>query len=102
MGVHWAQKAKFAKHWYHEVNVALGPNIPPAPLKKAKLTLTRCSSICPDSDGLVSSFKHIIDGLVRGRVLVNDKFENIGMPEYLWEKAAKGSGHVKIKVQEII
>lgn len=74
---------------------------PKWPLKKAKLTLIRYSSVCPDSDGLVSGFKHIIDGLVIGRVLVNDKFENIGMPTYLWEKAAPRGGRIRVIVEEV-
>lgn len=74
---------------------------PPEPLKKARLTLIRRSSARPDTDGLVSGFKHIIDGLVEARVLENDSFEHIGFPDYRWEHAKAGKGHVSIKVEEL-
>lgn len=73
--------------------------IPPKPLKRAKLTLTRCSSQEPDFDGLVSSFKHIIDGLILGGIIENDKMSNIGQPTYIWEKAPREKGKVIIEVE---
>ncbi len=69
------------------------------PLKKAHLTLTRHSSIRPDSDGLVSSFKHVIDGLVDTKIIVDDDYKTIGMPTYLWEKAPAKKGYITIKVE---
>lgn len=74
---------------------------PKAPLLKAKITCTRVSSQPMDSDNLVSGFKPIIDGLVDAKVLVNDRFENIGMPDYRWEKGRKAKGCVKIEVEEL-
>ena len=71
------------------------------PLSRAKLTLTRYSSVCPDPDGLVSSFKSVLDGLVECGVLENDRFTNIGMPTYAWEKAPKNEGKAKVIVEEI-
>lgn len=68
------------------------------PLKKAQLILTRVSAVSPDSDGLVSSFKWVIDGLVRAGVLVNDGYGNIGMPEYRWEKGSRGQGKIRVVV----
>src|SRR3954469_12425023 len=57
---------------------------PPIPIKRARLTLIRCSRTRPDPDGLTSSFKHVIDALVVARVLENDRHENIGFPNYDW------------------
>lgn len=74
---------------------------PRAPLKKAKLALTRFSAVRPDSDGLVGGFKPVIDGLVDARVLENDRFENIGFPTFLWEMAKRGEGRIRIQVEEI-
>lgn len=73
---------------------------PPAPLQHAKLTLLRASSVEPDYDGLVSGFKHVIDCLVEAGILINDKRENIGVPDYLWEKAPMGKGFIRVTVEE--
>lgn len=97
----WRAAHSHAKAWKRSVWAAVWPLRPPEPLKKARLTLTRHSSSRPDTDGLVSGFKHIIDGLVEARVLEDDSFEHIGMPDYRWEKAKSGQGHVSIKVEEL-
>jgi Holliday junction resolvase RusA-like endonuclease len=87
--------------WKRTVWLLVVGKRPASPLKRARLTLIRCSSTRPDSDGLVSSFKHVIDGLVEARVLENDRYENIGFPNYAWEKAPSGKGHCKIRIEEI-
>lgn len=98
---HWAMKVKEARHWHQAVLAATSAHKPEIPLFKAKLTLTRISSSCPDSDGLVSSFKHVVDGLRHAKIIKDDKFINIGMPEYRWEKGAKGNGHIEITVEAV-
>jgi len=100
--MHWAVLAKENRHWKAMVNLMVCGHRPKAPLKRARLTLTRFSSVSPDSDGLVSGFKRIIDGLVASGVLENDRYENIGMPQYLWQKEAPGRGRVHIKIEEIV
>jgi hypothetical protein len=65
------------------------------------LTLTRGSSVQPDYDGLVSGFKHVIDGLVLAKVLINDDQETIGIPEYKWVKADPKEGFIRVTVEEI-
>lgn len=97
--MHWAQKAKMTRYWHQMVALAVGPNRPPKPLSKAILTLTRFSSRCPDPDGLVSTFKHVIDGLVRYSVLKDDRYENISMPIYKWEKTGTKNGKIKVLVE---
>lgn len=100
---HWAIKAKEANSWKTQVAWKVRElGAPIRPLKIAKLTLIRFSSSEPDPDGLVSSFKHIIDGLVEADVLENDKMSNIGMPAYSWQKCPRGKGSVQIIVEEII
>lgn len=74
---------------------------PEHPLFKAKLTLIRASSRECDYDGLVSSFKHIIDGLTQCGVLVDDSKDHIGIPDYRQIKAKINEGYVTIKVEEI-
>lgn len=99
----WQAKAKEARKWKEHVfnAVLIAHSIPKSPLTKAKLTLVRHSSAEPDFDGLVSSFKHVIDGLIHAKVLVNDKVSNIGQPTYLWKLAKRNKGFIQIKVEEV-
>src|ERR1700751_3965984 len=100
--LHWRARHAENKKWMKEVHPMLqGAFRPMRPLKRAKLTLTRVSSVSIDSDNLVISFKPIIDALVTCKVLVNDKFENIGMPDYRWEKGKPKQGFVKIRIEEV-
>ena len=99
LGRHWRARSGHANKWMGKVLVAISRKQPPEPLAKATLTLTRCSSNEPDPDGLVGSFKSIIDALVKLNVLENDKMTNIGMPTYLWEKVPRGDGKIKVKVE---
>lgn len=74
---------------------------PPRPLKKAKLTLTRFSSKRPDYDGLVSSFKPIVDGLVEAKILEDDNHDVIGIPKYDWQPAPLREGKIWVEVWEV-
>ncbi len=98
---HWVHRWKEAKKWKKLVALEILSRGPCTLLQKAKITLTRYSSRCPDSDGLVSSFKHVIDGIVASGMLPNDTFKTIGMPEYKWEKAPAKKGKIKVKIEEI-
>lgn len=105
-GTHWSVKKKEADNWKRAVNneVVHYFSFPetrdkfPGSMEKAKLILTRFSSTSPDPDGLVSGFKHVVDGLVEAGVLKNDKISNIGMPEYRWEKCAPKKGKIRVEV----
>lgn len=101
MSMHWTKKGAYVKHWHRMVSLLVGSKKPTKPLPKAVLTLTRFSSSEPDFDGLVSSFKPVIDALIVCGVLVNDKPSNIGQSKYLWEKAKPKQGKIKIKVEEV-
>jgi len=96
---HWAIIRRERDAWIAAVICISRAKLPRAPLQKAKLTLTRHSASAPDPDGLVSGFKAIVDGLVRAKVLVNDRFENIGMPDYRWVKAAPKKGFIQVRVE---
>ena len=96
---HWRTKHGHTKVWKRKTWRAVWPCLPPEPLERAVLTITRCSSVRPDYDGLVSSAKCIIDGLVEAGVLANDKHENIQVPIYTWEQAPRGKGCMRIKVE---
>ena len=97
---HWAVKKKEAHRWHVLVLYCVSKHRPSKPLKKAKLHLIRFSTMSPDFDGLVSSFKHVIDGLVNARVLEDDKFSNIGQPTYEWKKAKPKEGKIWVEIKE--
>lgn len=99
----WRAKHGEAQKWKARVMKALVCSsrvLPAEPWQKARLTLTRCSSVEPDFDGLVSSFKHVIDGLIVSGIIENDKMSNIGIPEYRWEKVPPGKGKIKVRVEK--
>lgn len=97
---HWSHKVRQAKRWKWLVGLRIGHHKPLEPLKKAKIVLTRASSRVPDADGLVSSFKHVIDGLVVHDVILDDSMTVIGMPEYKWTKAPPKNGYIEVEVFE--
>ncbi len=98
---HWRSLQNEANKWKREVALFIGNCGPVKPLERATLKLTRHSSAEPDYDGLVSSFKHVIDGLVRSGVLVNDKLSNIGVPDYKWARCARNKGFISVEVLEV-
>lgn len=98
---HWAVKTKIAKEWKAAVYMMTIKNKPKKPLLKAKITLTRHSSSCPDADGLTASFKHILDGLTFSSVIKDDNMQCIGFPEYKWVKTTRGKGFVTVRIQEL-
>jgi Holliday junction resolvase RusA-like endonuclease len=100
-GTHWRVIKQERDKWKMAVIAVAARWKPATPLTRARLTLTRCSTTQPDPDGLVSGFKAIVDGLVRAGVLEDDKGKNIGFPDYRWEKAPRGKGCVRVKVEEI-
>lgn len=97
----WRALWRMNRRWKRDVILLVQPKRPPAPLERAKLTLIRASSVAPDSDGLVSGFKAVIDGLREARVIANDRYQNIGMPDYRWEPATQGKGFIRVIVEGI-
>lgn len=85
--------------WLNEIYYNTLGKRPKCPLLKAKLTLWRCSSIAPDYDGLVSSFKFVIDALVACKIIIDDNMSVIGVPEFHWSYASKNNGFIAIKVE---
>jgi hypothetical protein len=99
-GRHWAAMKKYRDYWHALVAAAVCGKKPPKPLKYANLTLVRFSSVEPDWDGNVSSWKPVIDALRYCGVLEDDKVSNIGTPKCLWEKAKPKHGHIFVSVEE--
>lgn len=97
--VHWRNKHAHAKRWKDAVILYTRKYKPDSAFEKASLTLTRISSKRPDFDGLVSSFKHVIDGLIEAGIIINDTHDVIGVPDYQWEKGKQKLGMIRIKVE---
>jgi len=100
-GMHWGRKSVIANQWKNRVMQAIGANTPLAPCQKARIVCRRYSSKEPDYDGLVSSFKHVIDGLILARVIADDAMSFIGMPEFSWHKAPPKKGYIEVEVYEL-
>lgn len=98
---HWAVKNSHAKTWKTLILYATVGKRPLEPLTKARLTLTRCSAKEPDFDGLVSSFKHVVDALIFSKIIIDDSTKHVGIPTYVWEKAKPKEGKIRIKVEEL-
>jgi len=98
---HWSVKRRHAVKWKRLVTLAVLSNRPTVPLQKARLKLTRFSSGRCDSDGLVSCFKHVIDGLVASGVLKDDSFKHIGMPTYEHKSAPQKKGYIQVEITEV-
>lgn len=96
---HWTNAHKNSKKWVSQVWMKCWHKKPEMPLKQAKLVLTRHTMRPPDFDGLVGSFKPVIDGLVRAGIIENDTQDCIGQPVYLREKAGRGKGKITITVE---
>jgi hypothetical protein len=98
---HWYVKAKSNREWRGAACLAAKAQKPARPLERAKVTYIRRSSRPLDADNLTASFKPVQDGLVDAGVLANDKWENIGFPTYLWEKAPMKQGGITVIVEEV-
>lgn len=98
---HWRHADNERKKWQAYVAAQVLRNgRPPSPLRKAKLTLIRFSSVEPDFDGLVRGMKSVVDGLVISGVLENDKLSNTGPWNCHWEKAKPKCGRILVIVED--
>jgi hypothetical protein len=98
---HWAQRKAEADKWKNMVDLACMGKRPQKPLKTARIAYIRHSSVEPDFDGLVSTFKHIQDGLILAGIIENDKPSNIGQPSFRWFREKPGKGFVEVLVEEL-
>lgn len=100
-GSYWQVVAEKRK-WEKLIVFQVGNNRPAKPLKIAKVSFTRFSSVEPDDDNLAASFKRVRDILVNIGILENDKPGNFegGKPEYIFEKTAPKTGRIRVVVEE--
>lgn len=98
----WRNRYKEDNLWKKEVMVGVCQGKKPKkPLELARITLVRHSSNEPDYEGLVSTFKPILDALIITKVIVDDKVKNIGRPDYIWQYAPPKTGFIEITVESI-
>jgi len=86
--LHFAKKNKIKDQWVNAVMLSTTGKKPEKPLSNCYLVLVRFSCSMPDYDGLVSGFKHPIDGLVRAGVLVDDNYAITGQWDCRWKKVS--------------
>lgn len=97
LGANWKVRVGNSKTWLSKLDRAITTR-PIKPLTKVRLRFTRASGSEPDHDGLVSGFKAVQDALVKLDIIINDKPSNIGSPEYVWERAPKLKGFIRIEL----
>jgi hypothetical protein len=97
---HWARYRDDGA-WKSAVTALARPRRPKVPLDRYRLHLTRFSSMEPDYDGLVSTWKSVVDGLREAGVIANDRYSNSGPWLCDWEKSSPKSGHIRIVVESI-
>lgn len=99
-GKHWGVRHRESRRWYRLIlDKAKTNQIFGLELEKAHLTLTRHSSHELDVDNLCGSWKYPLDGLVKAKVIKDDKPSVIGAPIFLWQKAAQKKGKITIKIE---
>lgn len=108
-GHHWSREARYRKSWHWLVRCAVGNVRPAAPLAHARVVLTRHSRRAPDPDNLAASWKPVLDGLVRARVLLDDSPAHVELASR-WERwempegrpvSGRGAGHISLRVEGI-
>lgn len=95
---HWAKRARTAKQWKEACGYMLLGKKPKEPLNKIHVVFTRFSSKEPDFDGLVHSFKPILDSLVEYGIVVDDKPSNVSA-DYRWSWAPMRAGKIRVEVK---
>lgn len=93
---HWARK-KHDDQWKEATRI-ISSKPADGPLSSFSLFLTRYSSNEPDYDGLVSSFKSIVDGLKEAGVIADDKLSNTGPWRCEWIKVPSTEGKIRVVI----
>lgn len=78
LGHSYWKKHNNAVLWKKKVKSVVYGLIPESPLELVTLTLTRKSNRFLDYDGLVASFKPVVDSLVENKILKNDTYKITG------------------------
>lgn len=98
LGAKWFVRSSHAKKWKRIIGAILYEHQPIKRLPFAYITLTRHSPRMCDFDGLVGSFKAVLDALVTHGVIEDDspKFVEV---DYQWTKTPTAKQGVSVKVE---
>ena len=103
---HRYAQARSARRLQELVVALVGRKLPSKPLRHARVTMVRRSSVEPDHEGLVLPFKAPLDALCavgrgpRARVIEDDRPSQCERV-YRWERAPRGKGSLVIMVEEL-
>lgn len=100
-GKHYGERSREKDKWHMAVMAATCSKRPRLPLTRAHLKLIRFSPSRPDYDGLVGSFKLVVDGLVKAGVLIDDNLDVTGPWDCSWVKSKKPNWGVGVVVKQI-
>jgi hypothetical protein len=99
---HYLKRHRLNKRWELLIAGVSRGKLPPEPLKKARLTITRHAYRSLDYDGLVGSLKPVVDALVSVGILSDDRWSVTGawVVDQQFRRKAEGS-LLTISVDEI-
>ncbi len=102
LGAHWRTRSRHSKQWLHAVHIVFLTNgiNPRIALTKAKIKLTRVSSVMPDADNLRGSFKPVMDALVKLGTIIDDNPNVVGEPEVEWVKGKPKEGYIIVQISK--
>lgn len=95
---HWCTRNRERNLLFDLIRGYTMRNRPKEPLPKARVRLTRFSSVEPDPDNLAASWKFVLDGLKFAKIIEDDKRSVIGQPGSHWSKAKPKHGKIRIEV----
>lgn len=99
-GASWRSRYAESKRWLKWVGMATMGKRPNKPYPKSIVTLIRVSSVEPDYDGLVHSFKPVVDALKRVGIIEDDSPKHVRRI-YLHEKCAPKLGKVRVIIEPV-
>jgi len=97
--VHRMKRYRLSQEWHELVWAYASPQRPSKPFRRYQLSLTRFSSSEPDYDGLVASFKWVVDGLKHAQIIQDDKLSQSGPWNCSWIKCKKKEGKIRVRVE---
>jgi len=92
------------KFWYDAICEMLADKRPDFPLKRAKIKIVRYFYRELDFDGLVGSFKPIVDSLIHAGIIIDDNWKCLGswdVDQKYCSKKEQSSGFFELTVSEL-
>lgn len=99
--MHWAKAAEIKRQWEADVYYTAYSQRPKTPFKYAKITITYFFKTKQRHDLDNYTPKFILDGLVKAKILLDDRAEYIGMTELIQEYDKERPRTVIIIEQEV-